>query len=153
MPVFGKELQIAYKDYPLDPIHPWAKTAAIAGRCINKQKADVFWAYYDWIFAHQEQLTTENMKPKLLEFAKSHALEAAPLQGCLGSPETAAEVEESAKEGRALGVNSTPTMFLNGRRLVGSLPWGEMKEILTQELAFSKQGDPGGSGPAAGKGK
>jgi len=44
-------------------------------------------------------------------------------------------------------VNSTPTMFLNGRRLVGALPWEEMKEILTQELALSQK--PAGAGPSS----
>ena len=46
-------------------------------------------------------------------------------------------------EARALGVNSTPTMFLNGRRLVGALPWEEMKEILTQELAYERKAPAG----------
>ena len=140
LPAFGGDLQIIYKDFPLDPIHPWAKTAAIAGRCVYKQKPEAFWTLHEWIFGHQEQITAENVKPKMLEFAKSHALAAAPLQACMDARATAAEVEQSESEAHTLGVNSTPTMYLNGRKLVGSMPWEELKEILTHELAFTRKG-------------
>jgi protein-disulfide isomerase len=144
LPAFGPQLQIAYKDYPLDPIHPWARTAAVAGRCIYKQKANLFWDFEEWIFGRQEQLTAANFRGQIADFAKSHQLDPAALTSCLDSKSAAAEVEQSMSEARALGVNSTPTMFLNGRRLVGALPWEEIKEILTQELAYARK-------PGAGK--
>lgn len=146
LPAFGPNLQIAYKDYPLDPIHPWARTAAVAGRCIYKQKPEVFWTFEGWIFGKQEQLTAENFKAQVGDFAKAHGLDAAAFTSCLASKAATDEVEQSMAEARALGVNSTPTMFLNGRRLVGALPWEEMKEILTQELAYERK-TPAGKNP------
>jgi protein-disulfide isomerase len=139
IPAFGKDLQIVYKDFPLDPIHPWARTAAVAGRCFYRQKPASFWSLQDWIFDHQDQFTAANFRPKALEFARTSGLDAGAITACMDAPATMSEVNRQMEEARTLGVNSTPTMFLNGRRLVGALPWSEMKEILTQELAYTRK--------------
>ena len=51
---YPKQVRLYFKDFPLENMHPWAKAAAIAGRCVFQQKTDAFWEYHDWIFAHQD---------------------------------------------------------------------------------------------------
>ncbi len=54
---YPKEVRLYYMDFPLESLHPWAKDAAMAGRCVFHQNASAFWDYHDWIFDHQEEIT------------------------------------------------------------------------------------------------
>jgi protein-disulfide isomerase len=136
---FPDQVRVVFKDYPLEPIHPWAKSAAIAGRCIFRQKPATFWEYHDWIFERQAEITVENLKDKVAEWAKTKTLEPIQLAACMENKATEAEVTRSQTEGRALGVNSTPTTFVNGRRLVGNVSWAQLKQIVDHELEYQKK--------------
>jgi protein-disulfide isomerase len=135
---FPAQVRVYFKDYPLEPIHPWAKPAAIAGRCVFRQKPGAFWDFHDWIFEHQSEITVENLKDKVAEFGKTKSLEPIQLAACMETKATEAEVNSSQAEGRALGVNSTPTLFVNGRRLVGNMPWPQLKQIIEHEIDYQK---------------
>jgi protein-disulfide isomerase len=67
---YPKQVRLYYKEYPLVSIHPWAKPAAIAGRCVFQQAANTFWDYHDWIYAHQADITPENLKEKVMDWPK-----------------------------------------------------------------------------------
>jgi protein-disulfide isomerase len=134
---YPAQVRVVFKDFPLDPIHPWARPAAIAGRCIYRQKPAGFWEYHDWVFEKQPEITTENFKDKVQEFAKGKDIDAAQLGACMDSKATEAEVNRSQAEARAIGVNSTPTIFVNGRRLVGNLPWPNLKQVLDHEVEYA----------------
>ena len=135
---FPKEVRVVFKDYPLDQIHPWARTASIAGRCIAKQSNDAFWTFHDWTFENQAQFTVENIKPKIGEWAKTQSLEPIGLAGCIDTKATEGEVNAAFALGRQLNVDSTPTSFLNGRKLVGTHPWPQLKQIIELEIAYQK---------------
>ena len=134
---YPKQVRVHFKDFPLDPIHPWARPAAIAGRCIYRQQPAAFWDYHDWIFEKQPSITVENLKQNLQEFAKTNGLDATRLNACLDGKATESEVNESMADARALGVNSTPTVFVNGRRLAGSVPWANLKQVIDHEIAYA----------------
>jgi protein-disulfide isomerase len=135
---FPENVRVYFKDYPLEPIHPWAKTAAVAGRCVFRQKPAAFWQYHDWIFEHQGEITPENLKSKVEEFGKANALEPIQLSACMDKRATEAEVDRSIAEARMLGVNSTPTIFVNGRKLVGQIPFQQLKLIIEHEIEYAK---------------
>ena len=137
-PAYPEQVRVIFKDFPLEQIHPWAKPAAVAARCIYRQKPTAFWEYHDWVFENQGTLTVENLKDKTLEFGKSKGLEPIQLGGCIDAKSTEAEVNRSMAEARVLGVNSTPTMFVNGRRLVGRLEWGQLKSVIDHEIEYQK---------------
>jgi protein-disulfide isomerase len=132
------KVRVTFKDFPLEPIHPWAKSAAIAGRCVFRQKSPLFWEYHDWIFENQGEITTENLKDKFLAWAKTKPLEPIQLAACFDNKSTETEVARNQSEGRALGINSTPTMFVNGRRLVGGLPWQQLQAIIDYERDYQQ---------------
>jgi protein-disulfide isomerase len=135
---YPDQVRVYFKDYPLEPIHPWAKAAAIAGRCVFRQNPAAFWDYHDWIFEHQGDITAENLKEKVGEFAKTKGIEPLQFTTCMDTRATEAEVNQSIAEARALGINSTPTMFVNGRRLVGHLAWQNLKQIIDHEIEYKK---------------
>ena len=135
---FSKEVRVYFKDFPLEQIHNWAKPAAIAGRCVYRQDAAKFWDYHDWIFANQELTTAENLRTRLEGFGVDKKLDVPDLLKCFDTKATEAEVTRNWAEGRALEVNSTPTIFVNGRRLSGSVSWDQLKQIVEFEIEYQK---------------
>jgi len=136
---FPTQVRVVFKDFPLDQIHPWAKNAAIDGRCIFQQSLPGFWKFHDWIYEHQTDITYENLKTQVLDFAKTLPdLDSIQLGHCIDTKATAAEVDASMAEARSLHVDATPTVFLNGRRLVGNYPWQNLAQIISGELNFEK---------------
>jgi len=136
---FPTQVQVVFKDFPLESIHPWAKAASIAGRCIYHQSLPAFWKYHDWIYDHQVEITPDNLKTQVTDFAKTiQDLDGLQLGHCIDTKATEAEVDASIAEGRALHVDATPTLFLNGRRLVGNYPWPNIDQIINGELSYQK---------------
>lgn len=133
---FPTEVRLYFRDFPIDQIHPWARAAAVAGRCVFRQDALAYWDYHDWIFAKQAEVTAENLSAKLEEFVKTKELDQAQLNACRESQSAKDEVEASVKMGKDLGVNSTPTLFINGRKLGGAVPWTNLKSIIQAEAGY-----------------
>ena len=113
------QVRLIYKDLPLIQIHPWAMTAATAGRCAYRQDPTAFWKFHDLLFDNQAIISPENAYQKMQDFATQSGLDANALKTCMGDPQTAEDVKKSMSEGELLHVNNTPTIFVNGRRLIG----------------------------------
>jgi protein-disulfide isomerase len=136
---YPKEVHLYFKDLPLAQIHPWAMAAAIAGRCIYRQKPDAFWDYHDWIYEHQGEINADNIKSKVLEFARSKQLDSLKLGECMDNKATEPEIQKSTAEARALGVSATPTVFVNGRQLVGQAAvWTNLRQVIDYEIEYQK---------------
>jgi protein-disulfide isomerase len=135
---YPKQARLYFKDFPLEQIHPWAKMASIAGRCIYRQNAGAFWQYYDWIYEHQAEITPENLKSKVLEFATGKEIDALQLSRCLDTRATEAEVDKNVADARALQILSIPTMFVNGRRLTGQIGWPDLRRIIDYEIEYQR---------------
>ncbi len=133
---FPTQVRMFFKDYPLESIHPWAKAAAIGGRCVLRQKDTAFWEYHDAMFAEQEKITAENVRTKIKDFAKAKQLDEKQLEACLSDKSAEAEVAKSVAEAQDLGVQSTPTLFINGRSIPGSVPWPNLKQIIDFEIGY-----------------
>jgi protein-disulfide isomerase len=114
------QVRVVFKDFPLDALHPWARTAALAGRCAYQQDPGAFWKMYDSIYDTQEIISAENAWAKMGDYAGQAGLNADAFRTCMASPEAAAAVDASRANGQQLEVSSTPTIFVNGRRLVGA---------------------------------
>jgi protein-disulfide isomerase len=136
---FPKEVHFYFKQFPLESLHPWARAAALASRCVFRQSSDAFWAYHDWIFDKQNDITPENLKDKVLDWAKStKGVDAAQLGSCIDSKSTDLEVTKDIAEGRAVKVDSTPTLFINGRRVASSVDWPTLRSIIDYEIQYQK---------------
>jgi protein-disulfide isomerase len=135
---FPDKVRVYFKDYPLEIIHPWAKAAAIAGRCVFREKPAAFWDYHDWIYEHQSEILPDNLKTKVIGWADTKNLDSAKLGQCMDTKATENEVNRSLAEGHTLLINGTPTLFINGRPLTGAIPWQTLEEIIKRELGFQQ---------------
>jgi protein-disulfide isomerase len=139
MEAFPGQIQLFFMDYPLASIHPFARGAAVLGRCIYAQNNGSFWKYHDWIFQHQSEITPDNLKDKALEYAKTDPdLDTAKLATCAVAPEPRTQVDRSEKIGDALKLTATPTFFINGRRMVGTIGLDDLKMVVAHEIAWAK---------------
>jgi protein-disulfide isomerase len=135
---YPTQVRFYFEEFPLNQIHPWARAAAIAGRCIFRQNANAFWDFHDWIFAHQDEVKPENLKDKVLEFAKGKELDVLQLSRCMDNKETEAEVNKAQALGKSVEVAATPTLFVNGRRMVGRVDWPSLRNIIDYEIDYQK---------------
>jgi protein-disulfide isomerase len=131
------QVRVVFKDFPLESIHPWARTGALAGRCAYQEKPEAFWKMYDSIYDNQEIISASNAWAKMADYAGQAGLNADTFKACMAGPEAAAAVDASRANGQQLEVNSTPTVFVNGRRLVGA-DARALEQYIQYELAQLK---------------
>jgi len=131
------QARVVFKDFPLETLHPWARTAALAGRCAYIQNPGAFWKMYDSIYDQQEIISAANAWGKMTDFAGQAGLNAETFKSCMSGSEAAAAVDASRTNGLALEVNSTPTIFVNGRRVVGA-DERTIEQFIQYEIAQNK---------------
>jgi protein-disulfide isomerase len=132
---FDGKVRVVFKNYPLESVHPWARAAAITGRCVYRQGQPAFWKFYDWIYENQDQIQPDNLKSEVLKWAGQNGVDAAKLGQCIDTKATEAEVNASIAEGHSLGVQGTPTLFIDGRK-IGGLMWSDLQLVLQNELDY-----------------
>ena len=128
---YGDKVRIVFKDFPL-PNHEMAAKAAEAAHCAGDQ--DKYWEMHDRMFANQQALAV----PQLKEHAAALKLDTAKFGTCLDSGQYAATVNVDVQYGNQLGVASTPTMYVNGRPVVGAQPYEYFQSVIDEELAKKK---------------
>ena len=132
---FGGKVRVVFKNFPLESVHPWARAAAIAGRCVYQQDQAAFWKFYDWIYDNQDQITGDDLNAKVLAWGPENGVDAVKLGQCIDTKASEPDVDRNIAEGRALGVAGTPTLFINGRK-IGGLAWPDLQMVLKKELEF-----------------
>ncbi len=153
---YGDRVTFVYKDYPLAEIHPWATRAAVNANCLAAQDKEAYWEFADYIHANQKEVNSE--KGHDGQFAaldrlataqgQKHNLDASKLQACIkAQPDES--VKSSIKEAESLGVEATPTMFINGEKVDGALPIDELRAVLDRALVQAGETPPAHPAPAS----
>ena len=130
---YPDKVRVVFKDFPLESIHPWARAAAIAARCILRQSQPAYWKFFDWDYDNQEQLDGSNLRAKVLEWAAKNSVDGAALGRCIDTKATEPEVNRNIAEARRLGLSGTPSLFINGRK-VGGVPLPVLEQLIDIEL-------------------
>lgn len=128
------QIRIVYKNFPLTQIHPWAETAAIAGRCAYQESPAAFWKVESSIFENQDVISPENVWDQLVQYATRAGLKPDEFKACMSSDAAKKAVGADRTQGVALGVDSTPTVYVNGRPLVGG-DLATLQQYINYELA------------------
>jgi len=144
---YGDRVTFIYKDDPLSEIHPWAIHAAVDANCLAAQNPDAYWDFADYMHANKREVDSE--KTPVARFdaidkiaisqGQKHNLDVAKLQSCVKAQNEDA-VRASMKEAEDLGVNGTPALFINGQKLDGAVPIGDVRSAL--DAALKDAGQP-----------
>jgi protein-disulfide isomerase len=145
---YGDRVEFVYKDYPLAEIHPWATRAAVDANCLALQNGDAYWDLADYLHANQREVSAAG-QTRDLQFAaldrlttlqgQNHNLDQTKLQSCIKAQNDDA-IKASLREGDSLGVNATPTMFVNGQEIDGVVSAAEFRTVL--DAALKQAGVP-----------
>jgi protein-disulfide isomerase len=138
---YGDRVTFIYKDYPLVEIHPWATHAAVDANCLAAQNNDAYWDFADYIHANQHEVSNEKTPAARLDAldklamlqGQKHSLDTVKLQSCIKAQDDSA-VKASMKEAESVGVEATPTMFINGEKIDGAVPPTELRAALDRAL-------------------
>jgi len=159
MKEYGDRVQLIYKDYPLSEIHPWAIHAAVNANCLAAQNNDAYWDFADYIHANKKEVDSEKtpdarfaLLDKLAgDQGQKHGVDMAKLQACVKAQKDDA-VKASINEANDLGVNATPTMFINGEKVDGAVPVAELRNVLNRALKDAGLPAPLPPAPSASQG-
>lgn len=123
------KIRFVYRHLPLTSIHPEAFPSAEASMCANDQ--NVFWEYHDKLFENQDTLG----RNLYMQIAATLKLDTTAFEECLNTGKYKELIRKDSDFALNLGVQSTPTFFINGLALVGAQPLETFKQVIDRELA------------------
>ncbi|MEM3067362.1 MAG: thioredoxin domain-containing protein [Thermoplasmata archaeon] len=123
------QVNLVYKHFPLNSIHPQAQKAAEAAECANRQGK--FWEYHDKLFENQNALDIASLK----QYATQVGLDTAKFNKCLDNGEATAEVNKETSEATAAGGRGTPYFVLVNKdgetqAISGAVPWANFEAAI-----------------------
>jgi protein-disulfide isomerase len=136
---YGARVRFVVRDFPLAQ-HEFARKAAEAAQAANAQGK--FFEYINLLFTHQKELDVDALK----RYASQLGLDRARFDAALDAGTYAAEVQHDVEDGELYGVESTPTIYINGVRLLDLSAAGIREAI---EKAFARAGQPASPARAA----
>jgi protein-disulfide isomerase len=124
--------RIVFQTFPLESIHPQAKTASAYGICVTKQGgSNAFFQYASAVFDGQDGLATADGATLTLNSAVVKAgLDPAKIAACAATPAVGAQVEASVKLAQDLNLNQVPTLMINGRQVSANAPYETLKQLI-----------------------
>lgn len=131
------EARYIAQPFPLRNVHSEAEKAAEEGVCVAKLAgSEAYFRYSDAVYANQASLTPEGSAQALKAAVTAAGVDQAKAEACMTQPATKEAVDASLKLGQDVGVNATPTLFVNGRALpsFASIPYDTLKEIIRYQL-------------------
>lgn len=120
---YGEKILVVYRTYPLDSgcnsavqgrMHDYACKAAVMARCAGQ--FGKFWAYHDKLYSSQQDINETNLK----QWARDLGLPGDQIESCWLSKDIETKIKDDIELAGRIGVDSTPTLFINGRKVIGS---------------------------------
>ena len=149
------EVRFIFQSFPLTQLHPWAARAASYLDCIARGSNEQGFTFISSVYSHQREIESiirrtgddgkaiiddNEVAGRMKHYADTSGADVAKTAACAASSETAARVERSASLAQALAVNSTPTLYVNGRHIGNptAMPYETLKAIINFEIDKAK---------------
>ena len=131
------QVKLIFQNYPLESIHKWSMLGAKYLDCVARESNEAVWKFISTVYEHQGEITPETAETMLKGYVKEAGADPVAVAACVAKPETEKRVRESLALGAKLGVTSTPTFFINGRKVVGfgnNTPYDAVKGMVEFNL-------------------
>ncbi len=128
--------RLIFENFPLTQIHKWALTGAKYLDCLGRANNDAAWKFIATVYDHQAEINEQNVDQMLKGYVKDAGGDPDAIAACVAKPETAKRVADAQALGEKLNITSTPTFFINGRRIVGfssNVPYEAVKSMVDFE--------------------
>ena len=161
---YKDKVRFIYKDFPLTELHPWALHAAVDANCLAAQNWDVYWSYVDYVHSHGDEISGADRNPAksfdaLNRIARQEAalgkLDPGKLDACLAAQDET-QVRASLQEGDSLKIDGAPAVFVDGERIDGAIPEGQVWLVIDRALSaagVTAPAAPANPSQSAGAGK
>ena len=134
------KVNLVYRDFPIQSIHPNALPAAVAAECANEQGK--YWQYHDTLFERQNswsKLDTGSVISTFSQYATDIGLEQQQFDSCLGSGKYLQEVQQDLNDGRTYDITGTPGFFIGNDdigfvKIDGAQPFESFKKVIDSQL-------------------
>jgi protein-disulfide isomerase len=132
---------LVFKNLPLAQ-HEWSRIAASCAICVNRQSPSAFYRLAEMFFEKQAEITPANLKSRVSAvLTGANDVDVSQLEACVGSSNAAQTIERDIAVAKQLNVTSTPTLFINGRRVVQVTSEQELEHLLKMELVNANSGE------------
>jgi protein-disulfide isomerase len=123
--------RFVFQNFPLE-MHNWAAKGAYYADCVGRASNEAFWKFVAKTYESQADITAENADQKLTAIADGAGVKGSDIAACAAKPDTKARVDTSLALGKSVDVNSTPTLFINGRKIgnVAQIPADTLKGLV-----------------------
>ena len=124
------EINLIYRHFPLNNIHPKAQKAAEASVCAQKQSK--FWEYHDTLFENQNALAVDDLK----SYASDLGLNQAKFDSCLDNGEAKDKVDKDLISATASGGTGTPYFIILNKEtekttsISGAVPYSQIESAI-----------------------
>jgi protein-disulfide isomerase len=126
------KVRLVFQNFPLESIHKWAMTGAKYVDCLGRSSNDVVWQFIGLVYDHQVEINEQNVAEMLNRYVKEVGGDPTAAAACVAKPETEKRVRQSVALGEKLGISSTPTFYIDGRKLGGfgsNVPYDVVKQM------------------------
>lgn len=113
--------------------------AAIAGQCAYQQSNEAFWQMHDLLFEYQDELSSNNIRSKVFEWARKLKLQVERFEQCFDSRAPLPRIEESIAEAGRLGLTGTPAFVVGRELLRGAAPYSAFRSAIEKALKAQPQ--------------
>ncbi|KKQ40920.1 MAG: hypothetical protein US59_C0043G0005 [Candidatus Levybacteria bacterium GW2011_GWB1_37_8] len=128
-----KDLRIVYRFFPLSNIHKNAMISSQAAYAAGLQGK--FWEMHDMIFENQDSWSNTQARDIFIDYAKKLNLDSNKFESDMTSDATRKFITQEMNKAISLGINSTPTFFVNGKHIQNPAGYEAFKKIIQDELA------------------
>jgi protein-disulfide isomerase len=128
------KVKYVLRDFPMEQ-HPQSSLAAKTANCADEQNK--YWEMHELLFTNQRSWSYSKDTTQILNsYATTLGLNKNDFEKCINNPNTANELEKDIRDAEIYGITSTPTIFVNGKKIVGAQPFETVfKPAIDQELA------------------
>jgi protein-disulfide isomerase len=132
---YGKKINFVFRNFPL-PQHQNAQAAAEAAEAAGAQGK--FFEMYNLLYTNQDTWgETTNAQDYFNKYAQALKLNMTQFKADTASKKYSSKIQKDVNDGYAVGVNATPTFYLNGVAIQGGLPYNDFKSRIDQALQKS----------------
>jgi protein-disulfide isomerase len=129
MDAYPGKIRLVYRNLPLTQIHPQSMNSAEAAMCAGEQNA--YWEYHDKLFKNSQVLSDDIYA----SIASELGLDTTAFATCMTGHKYQPDIQSDMQFAIDLGVQSTPTFFINGLAIVGAQPLSAFQSVIDDELA------------------
>lgn len=129
------QVKVVWKDMPIPQIgHDWAEPSAAAMECVYRQDNQAFWDVKNLVFENQGSITLSNVESKIKDWASQEGVSSSAVQSCIDNGNPMDEVNTDVQEAKKVGANGTPTIIINGEKIVGAQPYSQFEAVIESKL-------------------